>query len=354
MKKFFKILWKSLLGVAAVAVVFIGVAMGNAWYDNYNRYYNDTRLSDDVTVRYYYNKQEYKVYNRQLGRITLKDVDNVVKASEGDSLTVFFRGKLRGFLDVNTGYEVIPAQYKHAWVFSEGLAAVVDESGKIGFINKDNEVVIPFQYSYRKNMPVDYYFSNGYSVMTDERGACGMIDKEGNWVMESKYDCIWKLHFGKYRIVKEGEKYGMIDENLNFTFPIEYDWIEFAERERDGVLLTKDHVKQHVAFDGTVINPFVIDGRQDLYYTQAIAPEVRYNGDGDAYVPTEASVLSDYMAFRVEDKKGVMHRETGRVIIPAQYAYIDMVSPTLFEASLWDSGESILIDVKGRRVDGDL
>ena len=45
-----------------------------------------------------------------------------------------------------------------------------------------------------------------------------------------------------------------------------------------------------------------------------------------------------------------MHRETGKVIIPAQYKYIEMVSPTLFEASLWDIDGSILIDIKGRMV----
>lgn len=350
MKKFFKIVWKSLLGLAVVAVVFIGVAMGNAWYDNYNSYYNDTRLSDNVTVRYYYRQREYKVYNRQLDRITLKDVDKVVKASEGDSLTVFFREKLRGFLDVNTGYEVIPAQYKHAWVFSEGLAAVVNESGKIGFINKDNEVVLPFVYDYRTEHPIDYLFQHGQCVMTDERGACGIIDKEGNWLMEPRYDCIWDLYFDKYRIVKEGEKYGMIDENLNFVFPIAYDCIEFTEAERSGVLLTRDNIKQQVALDGTIITLFVIDGCNDLYYTQKIAPEIMHNGDGEAYTLTEADILSDYLQFRVGYKKGVMHRETGKVIIPAQYKYIEMVSPTLFEASLWDIDGSILIDIKGRMV----
>ena len=46
-------------------------------------------------------------------------------------------------------------------------------------------------------------------------------------------------------MVKDGNKYGMIDENLDFVFPIEYDWIDFADCEHDGVLLTKGCVKQH-------------------------------------------------------------------------------------------------------------
>ena len=223
MKKFFKIVWKGLLGLAVASVALFGVVLGWAWYEDYTSYYNDAFLSDDVMVRHYYSQREHKVYNRQLDKITLKGLDKAVEPVEGDSLTVFFKGRLRGFLNAKTGYVVIPAQYKKAWVFSEGLAAVMNESGKIGFINKDNEVVLPFVYDCRREYPIDYVFRNGLCVMTDEHGACGMIDKEGNWVMEPQYDCIWNLYFDKYRIVKEGEKYGMIDENMKLVFPVEYE-----------------------------------------------------------------------------------------------------------------------------------
>ena len=350
MKKLFKILWKCLLGAAAVVVVFIGVALAIAWGRDYRRYYVDKRLSKNVTVRYYYKQGDYRVHNREENKITIKGLTNVVCASEGDSLSVFFKDGLRGFLNVNTGYEVIPAQYKHAWVFSEGLAAVVDGSGKIGFINKENEVVIPCRYTYRKNQPIDYYFNNGYCVMTDERGACGVIDVNGRWVMEPKYDTIWKLHFGKYRIVKDGEKYGMIDENLHFVFPIEYDRIEFAEHEHDGVLLTKGHVKQHVAFDGTVINPFVIDAVEGLYYQRGIEPMEVQDKYGDIEVKIEVQTLADYVKYRVNGAYGVMHRETGRIVLPALYDEVDMVSPTLIEAQLSGTYDFVVFDTQGNRV----
>lgn len=351
MKKFFKIVWKSLLGVAAVAVVFIGVVLAYAAYDKKNSYYNKQWLSKDVVVRYYYYKDTHEVYNTKLKKVTLKNCDNVVGASEGDSLTVFFKNNLRGFLNANTGKVVIPAQYKKAWVFSEGMAAVMDHSGKIGFINKENEVVLPFVYDYRENWPIDYYFSNGYCVMTDERGACGVIDKEGNWVMEPKYDSIWKLYFGKYRVVKEGDKYGMIDENLNFVFPIEYDWIEFAEHEHDGVLLTKDYVKQHVAYDGTILNPFVIDDTNSMYCTQKISPTLLTDEYENQSLKGELEVLTNYTRFYVNKLCGVMHNETGKIILPPRFYYIRMVSPTLFEAKLDDIDGYVLYDLQGRRID---
>lgn len=350
MKKFFKYVWRGLLGVAAVAVVLIGVVLGYAWYDNYTGYYIDHELSEYVVVRYYYQQKEYKVYNRQLDKITLKGVDKAVEPVEGDSLTVFFKGGLRGYLNAKTGYEVIPAQYKRAWVFSEGLAAVVNESGKIGFINKDNEVVLPFVYDCRREYPIDYVFRNGLCVMTDERGACGMIDKEGNWVMEPKYDCIWNLYFDKYRIVKEGEKYGLMDEKLKLLFPIEYDAIEFAESERDGLLLTKDYVTQHVAFDGTVIDPFVVDDVEDLHYTQGMEPMIVDGGYGDESLKTEKRVLADYVKYRVNSLYGVMHRETGNVILPPLYDDVEMVSPKLIKARVSGTWDYVLYDTEGRKV----
>ena len=57
MKKFFKYVWKSLLALAAVAVVFVGVVLAYAWYDNYTSYCERT-LSEHVSKRYYYQQEE--------------------------------------------------------------------------------------------------------------------------------------------------------------------------------------------------------------------------------------------------------------------------------------------------------
>ena len=51
----------------------------------------------------------------------------------------------RGYLNVVTGEIDIKAEYDYAWLFPEGVAAVVKDN-KIGFIDKENNVVIPFQY----------------------------------------------------------------------------------------------------------------------------------------------------------------------------------------------------------------
>ena len=131
----------------------------------------------------------------------------------------------RGYLNVVTGEIDIKAEYDYAWLYSEGVAAVVKDD-KIGFIDKDNNVVIPFQYSmYASYAPYTYRFYNGYCKMTDEEGRCGLIDHSGAWVIEPKYQRIKKPVFDRYRKVKLDGKWGLLDENLKLILPIKYDHI---------------------------------------------------------------------------------------------------------------------------------
>lgn len=351
MKKYFKILWRSLLGLAAVVIVLVGMVLLIKWCRYQNNYYTERELSDNVTVRWYYHKSEYRLYNSHEKKTVLKGIDKVVKPARGDSLTVFFQDGLRGYLNANTGKSVIPAQYSRAWLFSEGIAAVMDSSGKIGFVDKDNKVVLPFVYSSCRGKNVDYLFHNGLCVMTDLQGTCGLIDVTGSWALAPKYDYIWSPRYGKYRIVIEDGKYGVLDESLSLLFPIEYDFIEFANSEADGLLLIKDGVKQQVAFDGTVLVPFMLDDASDLYYTQRIESIVVPDGEGSSTLYNEVALLSDYLQYCVHNSWGLMHRETGKVILPALYNDIEMLSSTLVKAELAEASGYILFDVNGQRIE---
>lgn len=350
MKKLFKILWKSILFSVCVVVLIVGVLFVCEWHRDRNQYCMEI-LSENIELRWYYNKNKGVVYNRAECKNIEKGIDRVVSPADGDSLTVFFRKGLRGYLNVNTGKVVIPEQYCHAWVFSEGLAAVVNESGKICFINKDNEIVLSFNNTYNPEYTVDYLFHGGLSMMTDNESKCGLIDKSGNWVVEAEFDYLGIPHHGKYRIAKLNGKYGVLDENLSIVFPIVYDCIEIADEESDGALLTKDGIKQQVAFDGTIIQPFVFDGASDLYYTKSINPVVLSDGDGNSSLQTEVTILSDYLRYWIDGSCGVIHRTTGEVIIPALYDDIDMPSSTLFKVELLDVDGSILFNVKGQHVE---
>ena len=284
-----------------------------------------------------------RVYDLNARRYTTDKLEWVADAPlNDDSLTVFSCNNKRGYINVNNGEIVIPEQYSKAWVFSEGVGAVL-KNGKIGFVNAENETIIPFNYDYadRNGMPIDYLFRDGYCVMTDSRGACGVIDHQGKWVVEPQYDCIWTPH-GKYRIVKDGDKYGLFDDKFDFVFPIEYDYIQFAPV---GVFLTKDGCKSHVNFDGTVIQPFVCD-YFNVLYRDSLVYEGNENYDTES---RHVSVETDYYLYTVNGKMGVLRKEDKKVVIPAKYNDITMSGTDVFSA-LTDNGVYVIFDKDGNQI----
>lgn len=344
-KKIWMVGWRVLLCLTALAVIGVAALLLAAYCESNNQRYTDTVLSENVSSYCYYRRDVVDIYNSATGQYTLKGLQWVVEAKDNDSLAVFCRKGKRGFLNVNTGEAVIKEQYRRAWVFSEGMAAVM-KNGKIGFINPQNETVLPFAYDYsdRNGMPIDYLFHNGYCTMTDAQGACGLIDRTGKWAIEAQYDCIWPPHAGKYRIVKDGDKYGLIDGDLEFIFPVEYDYIEYSGNK--GVYLSKGGRQWQADYDGTVINPFVCDDTEYVYYASGSNSCQDVNGDSANELTYN---LSDYLKYSIAGLYGIVRRDNGKIIIPALYKDINMISPTVFEAKDND-GKRIFVDINGQRI----
>ena len=341
---------KAVACLFVLSVVTLALLSCIAYHKHLNRHYLYKSLSSNVSVHEFPEHDELRVYNDSTRRYTLKGVQWVADAPRNDSLTVFCRNGKRGFLNVYSGETAIPEQYRRAWVFSEGVAAVV-KGGKLGFVDARNETVIPFQYDYacRNGMAIDYLFRGGYCTMTDSRGACGLIDRSGRWVIEAQYDCIWPPHEGKYRIVKEGEAYGLLDENLEFVFPIEYESIEYSDDK--GVFLSKDGYKWQADYDGTVLKSFVCDYTDYMSYASGYDSHAEEDSCDETRFSALAYTLSDYLTYTIDNRCGVVRKDDGKVIIPARYDQINMLSPTLFEAQEPKDGLWVLIDIHGKVVE---
>lgn len=97
---------------------------------------------------------------------------------------------------VLTYSEHIAPQYEEATTFSEDLAAV-KKDGKWGYIDKDNKVVIPFQYE------LAYEFSEGYAVVAKSaRKEPYDVYNDNGEVTGTEYSSYYKMGFidkaGKY------------------------------------------------------------------------------------------------------------------------------------------------------------
>lgn len=255
-----------------------------------------------------------------------------------DTLTVFWKDDKRGYLNAYTGKIAIPAQFERAWVFSEGMGAVVKD-GRLGFIDRNGNTVIPcmFMYINGYKSAKDFVFKGGYCTVFGEDKKQGIIDMGGNWVVEPLYDKINYPSKG-YRLVKSGAKYGLFDSDLNLVLPIEYDDILVTD---NGILVMHNGVRQMLAHDcKTVIDPLVIDYIEtDNYYIVK---------DVETGQKTKKPV--DYYYYIMSNKYGLMNPKTGKPITKAIYNGIYAVSPNLFSCRVYDGdgiAHNIIINGRG-------
>ena len=337
-KKRSKWLRRSIVAIFIIVPVgFVALVAYALYEDEYGRDYWDRKLSDNITL-HSFSDNKWRVYDKQTGEYTTDKIYWLSEVPENDSLAVYALPNKRGYINVNTGRIVIDAEandYRKAWVFSEGLAAVMKE-GKIGFINAKNEVVIPFQFDYTDKCRMydfGYLFHDGFCIMTDKDGDLGLIDTTGKWIVEPDYDEIWAPHESGYRIIVDNSKHGVLDSRGNVVYPAEYGYIDVLS---DGFVLTKGGKKWQVDFDGNVVQPFMFDGTYYLNYP------IGYNECGDIQY-----AFADYAKYKVMNRYGIMNRITGKPITLALYSDINMLSKDLFEVQDPESYDWYLVDTQG-------
>ncbi len=342
-KRHSKRLRYSLVALAALGAAGIAALRAyDAYDDKYGRDYCDYALSQDVQL-YSFADDKWRVYDSRTGEYTTPKINWLKWNGErGDSLAVYALPHRRGYININTGRITIDAEandYKKAWLFSKGLAAVMKE-GKIGFINAKNEVVIPFQYDYSDDcrmLDFGYLFHDGYCPMTNAEGDLGLIDKTGRWVVEPAYDEIWAQHESGCRIVIADGKYGLLDAAGAIVYPAEYRFIDIVP---DGFVLTRAGRRWQVDFDGKTVLPFMFDKMDYLSYPTG------YDDGGDL-----TWGLSDYATYGLSNRYGIMNRLTGRPLTPAIYSGIEMLSQGLFKVQECDSYDWYLLDMAGNIVE---
>ncbi len=242
------------------------------------------------------------IKNKRTGKTIKQGTDFDWVASTNDSLAVFAKDKRRGFVNIRNGEIVVKAIYRHAWIFSEGLAAVEREN-YIGFINPKGEVVIDFRYPYRGNNLSSFVFHDGHCVVADSAQHIGVIDTLGNWVIAPEYDDI-----------SLSKDYAIVSKKGDF--------------------------KQQVDFSGNVLLDCVIDRIANItyqaFYTNLETGEPSYT----------RTTNPNFFCYYVNGHCGLVD-SNGRFITRPIYTDIYGISPTLFRAIMQDYYSEVLINEKG-------
>ena len=342
------IIWRISLGIIALSAFIFVILLFCIWHeDKYGRaYWADETLSKNIEAHAFHNNC-VRVYDKRTACYTTPKIRWISGNPERDSLTVYCdTGGNRGYINCNTGEIVIKSEkvrYLHAWNFSEGQAFVVlPEEDSVSIIDNTGKVLIRNVALYEPGR--DYVFIDGLCQLKSG-DKTGILSMDGTWSVKPKYMNIDTPNTFGYRIARNEEGYWLFNPSLELVYAEPYDEIDYAIGHEEGtgtLYLTKNHVKQLVNYDGSVVEPFVIDGTFDLRYCKG------YNDEGGELY----EVATDIVAYRVGNWGGLMNRNTGRVITPAIYTNIEMISKTLVKAEMsqGNSNEAVVMDKTGRIV----
>lgn len=332
--------WRIVVATGMISLFIFTVMFGYMFYqhelkDGTNRTWTE---SSEYSDKYIYEHTTTTVRLKEVntGKYLTPELSTIFTDNIKDSITVFFHNEKRGFLNVYTGEVVVPAKFDRAWVFSEGLGAVVMDS-KVGFVNSKGEFIIPCQYNYLRDYKnkIDFLFKDGFCTVTNDNGKHGLIDKTGKWVVDPEYDYINKPVNG-FRIIQKGDNYGLLDSTLTLRFPIKYSWVTL---NKEGALVTHNGVQQLIAYDGkTVLQPLVINSSEELWYqTDHINSECEH-----------VSKLSTYRKYLIPNGCGLLDTQNNKIKTLGIYKDIQAITNELFECELqWPNTGSVLINSKG-------
>lgn len=244
------------------------------------------------------------IKNTETGEITAEKIKfDWTSSSPNDSLGVFCTDGKRGYYNSYTGKIVVPAQYRRAWIFSEGLAAV-QKNGMIGFINRKGDVVIPFRYPYHGNPLSEFVFENGHCIVADTTGKCGVINRKGEWIIQPKYDNI--------------------------------------DAYEEYVIASSAGVRKQLTYEEKVINSFVVDNIRALTYTE----QERYENREGEIVYLDKEIQTGMFSYSVGGRCGLMDANCKRLTEPL-YSRIIAVNKNMYRALLLDSYSEVILNGRG-------
>ena len=306
-------------------------------HDYDNKYVSPFVIYHDYDFDYC-NSRGY-LFNTTFGRRTETGIQWICPSSDGDSLTCYSKDDKRGYFNRFTGEVVVSPQYEKAWIFSEGLACVM-EKGTLHFIDHKGQRAIDkeFPYAYRIN---DYCFHNGLCEMLGDGNRIGLIDQQGNWVVEPVYYDMTYYSKGFWMVNDSDYNYGLLDRKGRVLLPIAYDYISIHENDSCIFVRHFDNIEQVLDFNCNVINPCNIEAVVTMEY-----PTNEYDEEGEAK-PAAAHCLK----YRCNNDYGLMDKN-GKVITSPIYYSIEAISPDRYHC--WGPNGSMILDSKGKVIEQDV
>ncbi|MCM1510981.1 MAG: WG repeat-containing protein [Clostridium sp.] len=354
--KFAKCVW-GLFSISAALVmsVFALAAVYSAWnhfaceyrYQTYHERNDGEYVSNFIGFVKDYDGDNGYLVNKETGERVLEGIEWIAAPLGNDSLVCYSDGKLRGYFSKYTGNVIIQPRFKHAWVFSDGMASVV-ENGAVKFIDCTGKVVVD------KNIMYDgyksgYVFHGGYCVLLSEDGKkAGMMDKTGKMVLPMEYD--WICHRKDYAFwaATKNDTATVYDRELNQVFAT-VGSITLTNASIDVTL--PDHTICKYDYDGKLIHDFFVNSvrtliyeTDDIYYS-----ENRYvddEGNERVYVAEQRkNAVAKLRVYSVNGYDGLLTAD-GRVVTMPLYEDISAIGYDTYLCTV-NTYDNVIVNGKG-------
>jgi hypothetical protein len=218
----------------------------------------------------YVMKDGERGYLNHDGEMEIELEENQVGYAFSEGLAAVLNDGLKiGYIN-RKGEKVIDYLHDMPSNFNNGLARVADTAtGKIGFMNKYNVLMIPKLYDEAYNFIEDRTMVGYYDQSFKMRWA--MMDLNGNYLSNFMYDHAKSYRNGAALILYQG-KWGFLDSTGNFLFTKYFDYAEsFAE---DGLAwaVTSDGRQGFIDKQGDMIIPLP---KADYYFDLRFNKELK-------------------------------------------------------------------------------
>lgn len=307
----------------------------------------DEFVSDNIGFIESYDYHDGYLFNKLNYKKTLTGIDWIALPEGKDTSGCYSNGKLRGFFGINSGKEVIKPKYRHAWVFSEGLAGVV-EDGMVKFIDAIGKVVIDNKIKYN-NTDCNFIFHNGFCIMYGcENEKYGLMNKKGKMVLPFEYSNITLGKDYSYWSATGNDTTTVYDRNLNKILVTNGN-VQFADETIDVVM--SDNTIRKYDYRGKLLDGFYIEELRSLEYE---TDEIYYTADeytndyNEKYVSVteyrKKAVARLYAYTAGYNHEGLMTPD-GRIVTNPMYKYIEAIG---YDTYLCTVGNGHKIVVNGR------
>jgi len=305
-----------------------------------------------VSYDYQINKKKYFYGKEQLFNIYGKmgpKVDRIYSLSSGDDSLVVYENQGFGFLNVFTGKEVIKStdhQFIYAFPFYEGLAAVVNDSNKLGFISLQGSFVIPptILYSFSKDIS-EIGFRGNFCIIpffsTRKGTKYGLLNRMNQFVLAPEFDFIGEPESEyNFRSIMSNKKYGLVDSVGAILVQPVFDEIIITKL---GIIFNNGVQQYLTDFKLNTLSKFAFDNIRPLhFFWEAELNENLYAEEKKFEFSKKFAVVS------INFKDGILNTRSGKIIIRPEWDNISYFRDGLFNCQL--QGKHFVVDSLGNYI----